>query len=93
MRFSGRCPHVVGVSIAVAKLSQAAADANAAMTKQSASRKDEIAGRSYGPWAVRRCDVYVVSFAPTLIELRLDIVKDLWKAGIRADIVSVIFGS
>ncbi|ORY86753.1 kinase-like domain-containing protein [Leucosporidium creatinivorum] len=87
VRFSGRCPHVVGVSIAVAKLSQAAADANVAMTKHIASKKDDAAARSYGPWAVRRCDVYVVSFAATLIELRLDIVKDLWKAGIRADIM------
>lgn len=45
--------------------------------------------RSFGPWAVRRCDVYVVSFVtPGLVDLRLDIAKDLWKAGINADLVS-----
>ena len=45
--------------------------------------------RSFGPWAVRRCDVYVVSFnSPGLVEKRLDVAKDLWKAGINADLVS-----
>ncbi|KAM0786774.1 hypothetical protein ACM66B_002209 [Microbotryomycetes sp. NB124-2] len=86
VRFSGRCPHVVGVSIAVAKLSQAAAEANALSTKSTA-RKDESNKQMYGPWAIRRCDVYVVSFVSTLIDLRLEIVKDLWKAGIKADLM------
>lgn len=76
----------MGVSLSVAKLSQAAAEANATTGKSLLTKKEETL-RSYGPWAVRRCDVYVVSFAPTLIELRLDIVKDLWKVGIKADLV------
>jgi translation initiation factor 2-alpha kinase 4 len=47
--------------------------------------------RSFGPWAVRRCDVYVVSFVtPGLVDLRLDIAKDLWKAGINADLVRLL---
>ncbi|KAK4052686.1 eukaryotic translation initiation factor 2-alpha kinase [Microbotryomycetes sp. JL201] len=86
VRFSGRCPHVVGVSIAVAKLSQAAAEANALSTKMF-TRKDESSRQTYGLWAIRRCDVYVVSFVHNLIDLRLDIVKDLWKAGIKADLM------
>lgn len=85
MRYSGRCPHVVGVSISVAKLSLAASESEAATRKKMLTMKE--ANRSYGSWAVRRCDVYVVSFAPNLIERRLDVVKDLWKAGIKADLV------
>ncbi|SGY15170.1 BQ5605_C013g07278 [Microbotryum silenes-dioicae] len=86
VRYSGRVPHVVGVSISVAKLSQAAADANAAASKSLMNRRDEST-RSYGPWSVRRCDVYVVSFVANLIEARWDVVKDLWKAGIKADLM------
>lgn len=56
------------------------------MTK-TLSRKGD-ANRTYGPWAIRRCDIYVISFVPTLIELRLEIVSDLWKAGLKADLVS-----
>ncbi|GAA6058806.1 hypothetical protein JCM10212_001922 [Sporobolomyces blumeae] len=79
-RFSGRCPHVVGFSLAVAKLSLAAAEANQALQKR--NLKD-----SFGPFAIRRADVYVVSFAPGLIDLRLEIVKELWVAGIKADLM------
>ncbi|GJN93481.1 hypothetical protein Rhopal_006538-T1 [Rhodotorula paludigena] len=86
VRFSGRCPHVVGFSLAIARLSLAAAEANATAGKHAMMRKDEHL-RSYGQWAIRRCDVYVVSFSPGLIDLRLDIVKDLWKAGIKADLM------
>ncbi|BGP42492.1 eukaryotic translation initiation factor 2-alpha kinase [Rhodotorula kratochvilovae] len=86
VRFSGRCPHVVGFSLAVAKLSVAAAEANATAGKHAMTRKEEHL-RSYGPWAIRRCDVYVCSFSSGLIDLRLDIVKDLWKAGIKADLM------
>lgn len=50
------------------------------------TRKEEQL-RSYGPWAIRRCDVYVVSFSPGLIDLRLEIVRDLWRNGIKADLV------
>lgn len=89
VRFSGRCPHVVGFSLAVAKLSVAAADANATSGKHAMTRKEEHL-RSYGPWAIRRCDVYVCSFSPGLIDLRLDIVKDLWQAGLKADLVRLL---
>ncbi|KAM0750676.1 Serine/threonine-protein kinase [Meredithblackwellia eburnea MCA 4105] len=85
VRYSGRCPHVVGASLSVAKLSLAASESNAVQTRKLSTLKES--NRSYGPWAVRRCDVYVVSFAPKLIERRLDIVKDLWKAGIKADLM------
>ena len=85
MRNAGRCPHVVGVSISVAKLSLAAAEANAATTKKMQTMSENR--RKYGLWAVRRCDVYCVSFASGLIARRLDIVRELWAAGIKADLV------
>lgn len=72
--------------MAVSKLSLAAAEANATTGKQAMARRDEHL-RSYGPWAIRRCDVYVVSFSPGLIDLRLEIAKDLWRDGIKADLV------
>lgn len=88
VRLSGRYPHVVGFSMSIAKLSATIAEANASIGKVLVSRREEST-RSYGPWAVRRCDCYVVSFTRGLIDARLDVVKDLWKVGIRADIVSV----
>lgn len=86
VRFSGRCPHVVGFSLAVAKLSLAAADANASAAKALASARSD-SQKTYGHWAIRRCDVYVASFSQGLIENRLDVVKDLWRAGIKADVM------
>ncbi|GAA5903465.1 serine/threonine-protein kinase GCN2 [Sporobolomyces salmoneus] len=80
VRFSGRCPHVVGFSLSVAKLSAAAADAHQVSLKRNPKE-------SFGPFAIRRADVYVVSFVPGLIDLRLEIVKELWVAGIKADLM------
>ncbi|GAA6036515.1 hypothetical protein JCM8097_003543 [Rhodosporidiobolus ruineniae] len=85
VRLSGRAPHHVGFSMSVAKLSVAAAEANATSSKQLAGRAEHL--RSYGPWSIRRCDVYVVSFSPGLIDLRLEIVKELWSAGLKADLM------
>ncbi|BGP13397.1 hypothetical protein JCM10213_008556 [Rhodosporidiobolus nylandii] len=85
VRFSGRVPHVVGFSLAVGKLSLAAAEANALSSKQLMGRAEHL--RSYGQWAIRRCDVYVVSFSAGLIDLRLEIVKEMWSAGLKADLM------
>ncbi|GAA5860143.1 hypothetical protein JCM8547_009200 [Rhodosporidiobolus lusitaniae] len=85
IRLSGRCPHHVGWSMAISKLSVAAAEANAMTSKHLMGRAEHL--RSYGPWAIRRCDAYVVSFQYGLIDLRLEIVKELWAAGLRADLM------
>ncbi|GAA5975630.1 hypothetical protein JCM11641_003551 [Rhodosporidiobolus odoratus] len=85
VRFSGRVPHLVGFSLAVSKLSLAAAEANALSNKQLMGKAEHL--RSYGQWAIRRCDVYVVSFSAGLIDLRLEIVKELWSAGLKADLM------
>lgn len=78
-------PHVVGFSLAVGRLSLAAAASNATSGKQLLAKREEHL-RSYGAWAIRRADVYVVSFVPGLIDTRLAVVRDLWKVGIRADL-------
>lgn len=35
----------------------------------------------------RRCDVYVVSFQPGHLDVRLEVVALLWRNGIRADLM------
>lgn len=66
-------PHVVGVSIAVNWL---------------LSAKFAASERTRGEVMERRCDVYVVSHSAGLVRERLEVVKDLWAAGISADLVS-----
>ena len=82
---SSPAPHVVGFSLAVGRLSLAAAESNATAGKQLLAKREEHL-RSYGPWAIRRADVYVVSFVPGLIDTRLAVVRELWRVGIRADL-------
>lgn len=41
--------------------------------------------RSFGAWAPKHCDVYVASFSKVPLQDRLEIVRDLWHHGIRAD--------
>lgn len=43
--------------------------------------------RSYGFWAPRRCDVYVVSHDPGHLQDRLEVAAMLWQNGISADIM------
>ncbi|KAG0146222.1 hypothetical protein CROQUDRAFT_92989 [Cronartium quercuum f. sp. fusiforme G11] len=38
-------------------------------------------------WSPRRCDVYVLSFTPNLLKERLLVIKELWAAGISADLM------
>lgn len=47
-----------------------------------------------GPWIKPRCDVLVTSFNPATIKgLCVDILRDLWAAGISADLVSQVLSS
>jgi translation initiation factor 2-alpha kinase 4 len=68
------------------KLIRAVAEEQETVGKSMMTARNEDE-RSYGPFAARRCDVYVVSFGSGLLDARLDIVKELWKNGIRADLV------
>ncbi|KAF8940243.1 hypothetical protein EDD21DRAFT_369155 [Dissophora ornata] len=42
-------------------------------------------GGSFGLWAPKRCDVFVASFGKVLLQERLELVKELWAHGIKAD--------
>ena len=77
-------PRAVGATLSVGALSSALAAEQARFVKN-VSRKDET--ESYGPYARRRCEVYVTSFAPGLLEARLELCALLWRHGIRADLV------
>ncbi|KAG0372018.1 hypothetical protein BGX24_000851 [Mortierella sp. AD032] len=41
--------------------------------------------KSFGLWAPKRCDVYVASFGKVLLQERLELIKELWAHGIKAD--------
>jgi translation initiation factor 2-alpha kinase 4 len=71
-------PSVVGVSLAMTQLAHA-------VNTISESAKAVSSPERQLP--TRRCDVYVVSFARGLEEVRLGVVADLWKHGIKADLV------
>lgn len=42
--------------------------------------------RSFGLWSPSRCDVYIASFGPGQLDLRLELVGQLWRAGVNADL-------
>ncbi|KAF9353081.1 hypothetical protein BGX34_011807 [Mortierella sp. NVP85] len=41
--------------------------------------------KSFGLWAPKRCDVFVASFGKVLLQERLELVRELWAHGIKAD--------
>ncbi|KAF9430611.1 hypothetical protein BGZ76_000773 [Entomortierella beljakovae] len=41
--------------------------------------------KSFGFWAPKKCDVFVASFGKVLLQERLELVKELWGHGIKAD--------
>lgn len=43
--------------------------------------------RSYDYWNARRCDVYIASFQPGYLNIRLEVAALLWRNGIRADLM------
>ncbi|KAA1096277.1 hypothetical protein PGT21_011350 [Puccinia graminis f. sp. tritici] len=65
--------HLVSVSLHVSRLSLAVAR-HAQMSNATA-------------WMPRRCDVYVMSFAPGLLNHRLEVTRELWAGGISADLM------
>lgn len=55
------------------------------LSKKSMVKEPEF-DRSYGFWTPSRCDVYVASFGPQQLKLRLDVCGELWRAGVSADL-------
>ncbi|KAI8983703.1 kinase-like domain-containing protein [Pilobolus umbonatus] len=74
----------VGVNIAVQKLIRHLDMHQSEQVKYLMKAKNEKM-RSFGLWAPKRCDVYVASFGKALLEERLEIVRELWNHGIRAE--------
>lgn len=72
----------VAVQISVDKIASALADYLSSSVKSLV--KEE---RSFGYWAPSRCDVYVASFQPGLLQERVELLKDLWNHRIRADMM------
>ncbi|KAI8390963.1 kinase-like domain-containing protein [Radiomyces spectabilis] len=74
----------VGVNIAVQKLIRHLDMHQSEQVKYLVKAKNERL-RSFGVWAPKKSDVYVASFGKVLIQERLEIVRELWSHGIRAD--------
>lgn len=69
-------PCLVSVSLAISALSLLVA-------RQVEKTSAPLSAR----WTPRRCDVYVLSFTPDLLQERLEVIKELWTSGISADLV------
>lgn len=78
-------PHAVGVQLAVGRIALAVAryqELNAARLLGKGSEEE----RSFGLWTPRRCDVYVAANGPGLLNVRMEVCRELWAAGISADL-------
>jgi translation initiation factor 2-alpha kinase 4 len=76
-----RC--LVGATLAVSKLSRLLASRMGPNIMLSRSK----AGTSTAEAAPRRCEVYVVSYTPGLIEERILVARDLWRHKVSADLI------
>ncbi|RUS33243.1 hypothetical protein BC938DRAFT_472418 [Jimgerdemannia flammicorona] len=77
--------HAVGVNIAVQKIIRdISAFQDGHVRHLLYAKTDEQ--RSFGMWAPKKCDVYVASFGKVLLQERLEVVRELWNANIRADL-------
>ncbi|KAI8975061.1 hypothetical protein BDF20DRAFT_988622 [Mycotypha africana] len=74
----------VGVNIAVQKLIRHLDIYQSEQVKYLMKARNEKM-RSFGLWAPKKCDVYVASFGKVLLQERLEIVRELWNHGIRAE--------
>ncbi|KAG0168524.1 hypothetical protein DFQ29_010105, partial [Apophysomyces sp. BC1021] len=76
--------HAVGVNIAVQKLIRHLDMHQSEQVKYLVKAKNEKL-RSFGMWAPKKCDVYVASVGKVLLHERLEVVRELWSHGIRAE--------
>lgn len=84
LREAGAPEHGVGVEISVGKIALELQNWQVVHVPLWANRAAEEE-RSFGAWTARRCDVYVIS-APGAVLPRVQLVRDLWAAGIAADL-------
>ncbi|KAI7870432.1 kinase-like domain-containing protein [Spinellus fusiger] len=81
---TNRTLRAVGVNIAVQKLIRHLDMHQSEQVKYLVKSKNEKM-RSFGVWAPKQCDIYVASFGKGLLQERLEIVRDLWHHGLKAD--------
>ncbi|KIY32862.1 PEK/GCN2 protein kinase [Cryptococcus gattii E566] len=74
----------VGMSIAVDQLARIVSRYESSLSRRLMEKPNEDE-RSFGYWSPARCDVYVASFPQVDLAHRLQIIGELWRAGIRAD--------
>ncbi|OXG72558.1 eukaryotic translation initiation factor 2-alpha kinase [Cryptococcus neoformans Gb118] len=74
----------VGMSIAVDQLARTVSRYESSLSRRLMEKPNEDE-RSFGYWSPARCDVYVASFPQVDLAHRLQIIGELWRAGIRAD--------
>nr|ODN99778.1 PEK/GCN2 protein kinase [Cryptococcus depauperatus CBS 7855] len=74
----------VGMSIAVDHLARVVSRYESSLSRRLMEKPNEDE-RSFGHWSPARCDVYVAAFPQVDISVRLQIIGELWRAGIRAD--------
>ncbi len=77
--------HAAGMSIAIDRLAYHVGKYESAISTRLLTR-DVESERSFGLWSPARCDVYVASFGIDQMSMRLEVVGELWKAQISADL-------
>lgn len=75
----------VGMAIGIDRLAHLVGRYESEVSKRLLLNERE-AERSFGLWSPSRCDVYVASFGADQLQLRLEVVGELWRAGIAADL-------
>lgn len=81
----GPPPHAVGIQIAVGRIALALAKHHESVLPRLMMSKAVDEERYFGPCAPRRCDVYVAS-GKGILSVRMEICRDLWAAGLSADL-------
>ncbi len=77
--------HGVGMAIGIDRLAHLVGRYESEVSNRLMLNERE-AERSFGLWSPSRCDVYVASFGEDQLQLRLEVVGELWRAGIAADL-------
>ncbi|WWC92548.1 uncharacterized protein L201_007507 [Kwoniella dendrophila CBS 6074] len=75
----------VGMTIAVDQLARIVSKYESSLSRRLMEKPNEDE-RSFGYWSPARCDVYVAAFPHVDLSVRLNVIGELWRAGIRADL-------
>ncbi|WFD22050.1 non-specific serine/threonine protein kinase [Malassezia equina] len=76
--------HAMGIQLSVGKIVKALAKHQQIHLPKLLGRPEEE--RTLGPWTPRRCECYVASSQPGLLEAKLQLCQLLWAHGISADV-------